>query len=196
MGIDLPFDAGNGTHELFQPFGGQILPLHRNDNAVRRGQCVDGQHSQRGHTVDDGVVIGRCHRGQILPQHRFPAHDVYQRHLQSRQLNVGGDKINPGRMVQNPLAGCDGFLVDGLCHQVGQCGRKLVRLPPAQHLGEIALGVGVHQQDFLALLGKADTQAGSCGGFPYAALLICQCDGFQKHTSISCNKKRAFRLLL
>ena len=99
-------------------------------------------------------------------------------------------------MVQDTLAGCNGFLVDSLCHQVGQCGGKLVRLPPAQHLGEIALGVGVHQQDFLALLGKPDTQAGGCGGFPHAALLICQCDGFQKHTSISCNKKRAFRLLL
>ncbi len=98
-------------------------------------------------------------------------------------------------MVQDTLAGCDGFLVDGLGHQVGQRRGKFVRLPPAQHLGEIALGIGVHQQDFLALLGKADTQAGSCGGFPHAALLICQCDGFQKHTSISCNKKRALRLL-
>ena len=92
-------------------------------------------------------------------------------------------------MVQDPLAGCDGVLIDGLGHQVGQCRGKLVRLPPAQHLGEISLGVGVHQQDFLSLLGKANTQAGGCGGFPHAALLICQCDGFQKHTSISCNKK-------
>ena len=92
-------------------------------------------------------------------------------------------------MVQDTLAGCDRFLVDSLGHQVGQRRGKLVRLPPAQHLGEIALGIGVHQQNVFALLGKADTQAGSCGGFPHAALLICQCDSFQKHTSISCNKK-------
>ena len=39
VGIDLPFDAGDGTHKLLQSLGGQILPLHRNDNAVRRCQC-------------------------------------------------------------------------------------------------------------------------------------------------------------
>ena len=55
-----------------------------------------GRHTQRRHTVDERVIVALCHGGQILPQHRFPAHGVDQRDLQCRQLDIGGDKVDAG----------------------------------------------------------------------------------------------------
>ena len=64
---------------------------------------------------------------------------------------------------------------------------------PAQHLREIALCIGVDQQDFFTLPRKTNAEAGGCGGLTHAALLICQCDCFQWDTSS--NKKGALRPL-
>jgi len=55
------------------------------------------------------------------------------------------------------------------------------------------LCIGVDQQDFFTLPRKANTEAGGCGGFADAALLICKCYYFQRDTSS--NKKGALRLL-
>ena len=95
--------------------------------------------------------------------------------------------------VQDTLAGGDGLLRDDLLHQRGECGGQLVRLRPAQHLREIALCIGVDQQDFFTLPRKTNAEAGGCGGFTDAALLICECYRFQQDTSS--NKKGALRLL-
>lgn len=74
------------------------------------------------HTVDERVIVAVCHGGQILPQHRFTAHCVDQRDLQRRQLDIGGDKVDAGLVVQNALTGGDGLLCDDLLHQRGECG--------------------------------------------------------------------------
>lgn len=96
-------------------------------------------------------------------------------------------------MVQDTLAGGDGLLRDDLLHQRGECGGQLVRLRPAQHLREIALCIGVDQQNFFTLPRKTNAEAGGCGGLTHAALLICQGDCFQWDTSS--NKKGALRPL-
>ena len=120
--VELPFHAGDGSQKLLQSFGRKILRLHGDNHAVRRGQGVDGQHTERRHTVDERVIVAVCHGGQILPQHRFTAHCVDQRDLQCRQLDIGGDKMDTGRVVQNALTGGDGLLRDDLLHQSGERG--------------------------------------------------------------------------
>ena len=82
---------------------------------------------------------------------------------------------------------------DDFSHEVGQGGGKLVWLGPAQHLGQVPLGICVHQKDFFTLPRKTNAEAGGCGGLTHAALLICQCDCFQWDTSS--NKKGALRPL-
>ena len=53
---------------------------------------------------------------------------------------------------------------------------QVVRLALAQHLGEVALGVYVQQQDFLAVHCKTGSQVMDSGTFAYAALLVCYTD--------------------
>ena len=120
--VELPFHAGDGSQKLFQSFGWKILRLHRDNHAVRRSQGVDGQHTEGRHTVDERVVIAICYCGQILPQYRFPAHGVDQRDLQCRQLDIGGDKVDAGQMMQDALTGGDGLLRDDFLHQGGERG--------------------------------------------------------------------------
>ena len=120
--VELPLHAGDGSQKLLQPFGRKVLRLHRDDHAVRRSQGVDGQHTERRHTVDERVIVAVCHRRQVLPQYRFTAHGVDQRDLQCRQLDIGGDKVDAGRVVQNALAGSDGLLCDDFLHQCGERG--------------------------------------------------------------------------
>ena len=120
--VELPLDAGDGSQKLFQPLCGEILRLNRNDHAVLRSQGVDGQHTQRRHTVDERVIVAVCHRRQVLPQHRFTAHGVDQRDLQCRQLDIGGDKVDAGLVVQDTLTRGDGLLRDDLLHQGGERG--------------------------------------------------------------------------
>ena len=43
----------------------------------------------------------------------------------------------------------------------------------AQHLGQVALGVHIQQQDFLSLQRKAGSQVVDGGAFADAALLVC-----------------------
>ncbi len=120
--VELPFHAGDGSQKLLQSLCGEILRLHGDDYAVRRSQGVDSQHTEGWHTVDERVIVALCHGGQILPQHRFTAHGVDQRDLQCRQLNIGGDKVDAGRVVQNALTGGDGLLCDDFLHQGGERG--------------------------------------------------------------------------
>ena len=120
--VELPFHAGDGSQKLLQSFGWKILRLHGDNHAVRRSQGVDGQHTEGRHTVDERVIVAVCHGGQILPQHRFPAHGVDQRDLQCRQLDIGGNKMDAGLVMQNALTGGDGLLRDDLFHQGGERG--------------------------------------------------------------------------
>ena len=120
--VELPFHAGDGSQKLLQSFGRKILRLHGDNHAVRSGEGIDRQHTQRGHTVDERVIVAVRYRGQILPQYRFTAHGVDQRDLQCRQLDIGGDKVDAGRVVQNALVGGDGLLRDDLFHQGGERG--------------------------------------------------------------------------
>ena len=158
------------------------MRLHRDNHAVRRTQCVQRQHTQRGHTVDEGIVVTILHGGQKLPHDRFTAHGIDQRDLQRRQLDICRQQINAGIVMQDTLSGTDWLVGDDLAHQVGQGGGKLVRLGPSQHLRQVPLGVCVHQKDFFTLPRKTNGKAGGCGSLADAAFLVCKGDSFHfKH---------------
>ena len=53
---------------------------------------------------------------------------------------------------------------------------QVMGLAPTQHFSEIALGVYVQQQDFLAVHRKTGPQVVDRGAFAYAALLVCYTD--------------------
>ena len=72
----------------------------------------------------------------------------------------------------------DRLVGDDLAHQVGQGGKKFIRLRPAQHLGQVPLGICIHQKDFFTLPKKTNGKAGGGGSLSDAALLVCKSDCF------------------
>ena len=136
---------------MFQTLCGQVLRLHRNQGSVCRRQCVDGEHPQRGHTVQQNKIVLPLGTVQHLLQHLFPVYAVHKGNFQPCQFDVGRDQVNALCVVQNALAGLDGLVVHGFLHQGGKGSGQFIGLLPAHADGQAALWVGVHQQDFFAL---------------------------------------------
>ena len=129
--VDLPPDFLHRLQKLFQTLCRKILRLHGNQGSVCRRQCVDGQHPQRGHTVQQNKIVLPLGTVQHLFQHLLPVHAVYEGNIQPCQFDVGRDKVNALRMVQNALAGLDGLVVHGFLHQGGKGGGQFIGLLPA-----------------------------------------------------------------
>ena len=134
--VDLPPNLLHGLQKLLQAFCRQVLCLHRNQSSVCRRQCVDGEHPQRWHTVQQNKIVLSLGTVQHLFQHLLPAHTVHQRHFQPCQFDVGRDKVNALCMVQDALAGLDGLVVHGFLHQGGQRGGQFIGLLPAHANGQ------------------------------------------------------------
>ena len=68
-----------------------------------------------------------------------------------------------------------GWLCPGhyVVHGVGKAQRQLVGLALAQHLGQVALGVYVQQENFLSFQRKTGPQVVDSRAFANSALLIC-----------------------
>ena len=114
--------------KLLHALGRKVLRLHRYDNAVRRGECVDRQHAQRGHAVQQDVVVLLFYRVQILLEDLFAAHGVDQRCLHAGQRDIGGNKVNAFRVMENPLFGGGRLVHENAGKQVRQGHVQLVRL--------------------------------------------------------------------
>ncbi len=87
---------------------------------------------------------------QILPQNRFPAHSVYQRHLHAGQLNIRRHQVHALRVAQNPLAGADRLIGQDAAHCVREGKGQLIRLGIAQADGQAPLRVPVNEKHFLS----------------------------------------------
>ncbi len=114
--IYLPPYFLHSLKQLLQTFRRKILRLHRNQSGICRRQCIDCQHTERGGTVDQDIVVLAFCVFQHLFHHFFPAHGIHQSHFQPGQFDVGRDKVNALRMVQNPFAGWDTLVVHGFLH--------------------------------------------------------------------------------
>ena len=58
-----------------------------------------------GYEIIANHIVAVTDAVQIVPQDRLPAHGIYQRDLQARQLDVSGEKVNALRMMNNALVG-------------------------------------------------------------------------------------------
>ena len=154
--VDLPLDFGYRREQLFQPFGGQILRLDGDYDPVGGGQRVDGEHTQGGLAVYEDMGILPLYTVQILPQNRFPAHSVYQRHLHAGQLNIRRHQVHALRVAQNPLAGADRLIGQDAAHCVREGKGQLIRLGIAQADGQAPLRVPVNEKHFLSGLRQSN----------------------------------------
>ena len=76
-----------------------MLRLHRNQHPVSRNKRCYGDDAQRGHTVDQAVVVFILERLQCLFHDFFVRHNVYKAHFHIGQTNVGRNEIHLFFMV-------------------------------------------------------------------------------------------------
>ena len=145
FGIDLPPHLGDGLQKLFQALCGKVLRLNGNQHAVRSCQRVDGQHTQRGHTIQKNIVVIFFDHIQVLFQNRFTAHGVDQRYLHARKLDVRGHEVYAFLVPQNPFFGVKGLVPQDVLHDLCNRVRKFVRLGMSETDGQGTLRVEICQ---------------------------------------------------
>lgn len=79
--VDLPLDLVDGSKQLFQTLCRKVCCLNRYQHIVGSCQRIDGQHTQRRHTVKKNVIIILFDCIQVLPENGFPAHGIDQCYL-------------------------------------------------------------------------------------------------------------------
>ena len=190
--IDLPPYLGDSLQELFQSFCRKILCLHGNENAVRCRKCVDREHPQRRHTVDEDVIIVTLYGVQILFKNLFARHGIHQRNLQTGQLDIRGHEVYPLRMMQNALFRGHWFVHELLSHDGCKRNGQLVRAGKSKAQRQRTLRVCVHQQDPLASLRQTDTEICARRCLAHAAFLVgngdCMCH-FEIHLRYFKNRR-------
>ena len=120
-------------------------------------------------------AIGSLQRLQVLLEYLFPGHRIDERNLHSSQLDVGRDKIDVLGMMQNSFTWLNLLILYNTAHGCRQRKGQFVRLGEAQRDRERALGVRIHQQDALTLLGKTYAKIGTGGCLPDTTFLIGNC---------------------
>ena len=88
MRIDGLFDAGDGVHQARNALQRIIFALNRDEDAVRRAQCVDGQQPQGRRAVDEDeieILLNGLHGGF---QAVFTLLDLDEFEFRVRQPNV------------------------------------------------------------------------------------------------------------
>ena len=153
-----------------QPFKGVVLALHRDQHAIRRDQCIHGEHIQGRRTIDDQIVVLRRKRFE-----QFAKPDVAPLHLQQLdlgcgQIDVRRQQIKSGRsrgtdlrraaLAQQPIVGAQVqfILIDAAAH------------------GGIALGIQVDQQHTGSGQRQRRAQVDAGGGLTHPAFLVGDCD--------------------
>ena len=150
--------------------------LNRNQCGISCRQSIDGERPQRGHTVQQNIIVLPFCPIQHLFERFLTVHAVYQSHLQSCQFDVGRDEVYALCMVKDAFTELDRLVVHCLLHQRRQRGGQFVRLLPAHADGKTALRVSVHKQNFLALHCQPNTQIFTGSAFSDTAFLVCDCD--------------------
>ena len=105
----------------------KIVRLRRDNHAVSRRQRIDGYHSQARHTVDQHKVVIPFNLIHIGFQDTLTTQGIDQPYFQTRQLNVGRDKVNAFLVMDNPLRGIDRLIVDDVLHHGGESKGQVVR---------------------------------------------------------------------
>ena len=102
-----------------------------NWNGLSVSDVFGNEEIKIGYAIQQNKIVLPFGTIQHLLQHLFPVHAVHQRHFQPCQFDVGRDKVNTLCVVQNALAGLDGLVVHGFCHQGGKGSGQFIGLLPA-----------------------------------------------------------------
>lgn len=180
-GVDLPPYAPDGLQESGHGRGGKVLGRHRNKHTVRCDEGIDRDDAERGCAVEDDEVVVRFewrdpHVGKLFARHRHQ-----NRHLHARQLDVRRHEVDALLVRENALAGIEGCaLYDGV-QMIGERRLKSVGVFPSKRFGEVALRVGVNEQDALSAPGESNPKAEGGCRLAGAALLVGDGDGSAWH---------------
>src|SRR5690606_11660351 len=79
------------------------MRLYGNDDAVRSGKRINGQHAQTRHAVDQHVIVVGFNRVDVRTQNRFSAHRVDERYLNSGQFNIAWHQVNAFMVIAKYL---------------------------------------------------------------------------------------------
>ena len=153
--------------QVREAFEGEVLALHRHDDAVRARQAVQGQQAEAGRAVDEHEVVVGGGGGERAAQALVAPLEPDQLHLGAGQLAVRADdvvaalrarlaRLGDRRVLEQDVvdAQVEGALVDAGAH------------------GRVALRIEVDDQGAPAELGETGGQVHGGRGLADAALLV------------------------
>src|SRR5699024_688845 len=148
------------------------LALQRNHEAAGRGECVDGEQTQRRLAVDEDDIVVVDDRAQCATEHLLTRDLTDQLHLRGRQVDVARNQVQTVHVCfeQNVL---DRHVT--LHEQVVDGQSEFSRIESAQTYRECPLWVEVEQQNPSTVLGDGRTEVDGGGGLTDPTLLITEC---------------------
>lgn len=191
-GVYLPPDPRHGLQEAGHAGCREVLGGDRDEDAVRGGQCVDGDYSQGGRAVDDDVVVVRLDGREPGAHHPLAGHRHEHRHLHGGELDVGGHEVDALAVAEHTRRG---VVVRARYRgrKVGGEGRlKRVRVPPSEGLRQVSLGIGVDEKHPAPRPAERDPQAQRRGGLGRPSLLVG--DGYRPACHLASSHLRRCRV--
>lgn len=104
-GVYWPPDPRHGLQEAGHAGCREVLGGDRDEDAVRGGQCVDGDYPRGGRAVDDDVVVVRLDGREPGAHHPLAGHRHEHRHLHGGELDVGGYEVDALAVAEHPRRG-------------------------------------------------------------------------------------------
>lgn len=104
-GVYWPPDPRHGLQEAGHAGCREVLGGDRDEDAVRGGQCVDGDYPQGGRAVDDDVVVVRLDGREPGAHHPLAGHRHEHGHLHGGELDVGGYEVDVLAVAEHPRRG-------------------------------------------------------------------------------------------
>ena len=170
-GVDLPLHHPKGAHEVRQTLQREVFTLDRHKDGIRGAQAVEGQHLQRGRTVDEDHIIELLYLLQGFLQLMLPMLRTDQLHRRAGQIRRGGQDIAVGRMDDGILGRyiVDDHIIDRMLD---------LTLVHAQTGAGVGLRIEITQQDPDTKVMERGGQVHGGGGLTHSALLVHNGDRF------------------
>ncbi len=165
-GFELLLDEGERLEERAEALQGEVLRLHRHDDAISRAQRVQREWTDRGRAVEEDERRLVAQRGEGVAEEVVGVREAGQLHIGRREIGVGREHAK-ARDV-GLAKGVDGG--GGASEDVVE--RRLLILRQAERDGGVRLGVGIDDDGRGARLGQARGETHGGGRLPDATLLI------------------------
>ena len=110
----------------------QKAGLRGDNHTVCRRQCIDRQHTQRWHTVNQNVVKVGAVCVHELPHDVLPAHDIDHGGFKGCQLDVCREQLRPLLVRPNAHLRVNRLVLHNGLQRIGQRNIQGVRFPNAE----------------------------------------------------------------